>query len=110
MSDLIHDSRPIRFAPWSWPSRLQFDGLVPLAVPAALIVLWQVASSLGYISQDFLPTPVDVIAAGWRLTVSGELPANIAVSFRRAISGFLLGAHWRLLSAWPTAFRAGRRF
>ncbi len=35
--------------------------------------------------------PSDVIAAGYRLTLSGELPTNIAVSFKRAIAGFLVG-------------------
>ena len=38
-----------------------------------------------------LPSPYAVIAAGWRLTLTGELPLNIEVSFLRAIAGLLVG-------------------
>jgi len=65
--------------------------LLPWAVPVALIVIWQVLSRLGYIKPTVLPAPSEVLAAAWRLTLNGQLPENIAVSFRRAISGFLLG-------------------
>ena len=67
------------------------EQLAPWLVPLAILALWQAGSSLGLISPDFLPAPTAVLAAGWRLTTSGELPGHIAISFRRAISGFLLG-------------------
>ena len=74
----------------SW-SRPRLGGLVPLLLPAAILTSWQIGSATGAISPDVLPAPLEVLAAAIRLTRSGELPNNIAVSFLRAISGFLLG-------------------
>ncbi|MCA0400271.1 MAG: ABC transporter permease subunit [Proteobacteria bacterium] len=69
----------------------RIPGLVPWIVPAIIIALWQAGASLGLIKAEFLPAPSEVLAAGYRLTLSGELPENIAISFKRAISGFLVG-------------------
>jgi sulfonate transport system permease protein len=60
-------------------------------VPMIVLALWQGASSLGLVSDTLLPAPTSVIAAGWRLTRSGELGANIEVSFLRAIAGLAVG-------------------
>ncbi|MGG5820088.1 aliphatic sulfonate ABC transporter permease SsuC [Falsiroseomonas sp. HW251] len=60
-------------------------------VPALIIALWQVFSLLGTIPKNLLPAPSDVLAASWRLTLSGELATNILVSFKRAAIGFLIG-------------------
>jgi sulfonate transport system permease protein len=40
---------------------------------------------------SFLPSPLAVLEAGWRLTLSGELPENVWVSFLRAIAGLVVG-------------------
>ena len=60
-------------------------------VPALLLALWQAGSSLGLIADNVLPSPASVLAAGWRLTRSGELPANIGISFLRASAGLAVG-------------------
>ena len=60
-------------------------------LPAALVFVWQVASSLGLIANTIMPSPAAVLAAGWRLTLSGELPMNMAVSFLRALAGLVGG-------------------
>ena len=60
-------------------------------LPAALLLVWQVASSLGLIANTIMPSPAAVLAAGWRLTLSGELPMNMAVSFLRALAGLVVG-------------------
>ncbi|WP_083269023.1 aliphatic sulfonate ABC transporter permease SsuC [Bosea vaviloviae] len=65
--------------------------LTPWLLPLAILVVWQAAARLGFIAANVLPAPSDVLAAGWRLTLNGQLAENIAVSFKRAISGFLLG-------------------
>ncbi|MEJ1161481.1 ABC transporter permease subunit [Prosthecomicrobium sp. N25] len=67
------------------------SAFVPYALPAAVIALWQVGSSLGLISDRVLPAPTDVVAAGWRLALSGELLANARSSAARAVSGLLIG-------------------
>ena len=65
--------------------------LTPWLVPLALIAAWQMGASYGFVSTRFVPAPSDVLAAGWRLGLSGELWTNIKVSFARAATGFLIG-------------------
>ena len=65
--------------------------LVPWLVPVGLIVLWQVASSLGWLSTRVLPAPVDVVKAAWSLAVSGELWTHVKVSAGRALAGLAIG-------------------
>jgi len=60
-------------------------------VPGLLILLWQATSSLGWLPDSVLPSPAAVLAAGWRLTLTGELPHNIEVSFSRALAGLVVG-------------------
>lgn len=62
-----------------------------LAIPAALVALWQLGSSAGVISAATLASPLDVVRTGWDLLSSGELTSNLAVSLRRAAVGLLLG-------------------
>ncbi|MBB4221904.1 aliphatic sulfonate ABC transporter permease SsuC [Variovorax guangxiensis] len=65
--------------------------LVPWLVPVGLIVFWQIASSLGWLSTRVLPAPVDVVKAAWNLTVSGELWTHVKVSAGRALAGLAIG-------------------
>ncbi|MBP7452433.1 MAG: aliphatic sulfonate ABC transporter permease SsuC [Ottowia sp.] len=65
--------------------------LVPWLVPVALIVVWQVASSLGWLSTRVLPAPLDVVKAAWALTLSGELWTHVKVSAGRALAGLAVG-------------------
>lgn len=65
--------------------------LVPWLVPVGLIVFWQIASSLGWLSTRVLPAPIDVVKAAWNLTVSGELWTHVKVSAGRALLGLAIG-------------------
>ncbi|MFB6419218.1 MULTISPECIES: aliphatic sulfonate ABC transporter permease SsuC [Bradyrhizobium] len=67
------------------------DGLVQWIVPLAIIAIWQIASVTGFVPTRVLPAPSDVLLAGWKLLLSGELVRNIWVSFWRASIGFLIG-------------------
>ncbi len=67
------------------------DGLIQWIVPLAIIAIWQVASVTGFVPVRVLPAPSDVVLAGWKLLLSGELVRNIWVSFWRASIGFLIG-------------------
>jgi sulfonate transport system permease protein len=60
-------------------------------LPLGIIALWQVLSVAGVIPPHVLPAPSAVLAAGWRITLSGELPWNVWVSFRRAMVGLAIG-------------------
>jgi sulfonate transport system permease protein len=67
------------------------DGLIPWIVPLAIVLIWQLASVTGYVPARVLPAPSDVILAGWKLLLSGDLIRNMWVSFWRAGVGFLIG-------------------
>ena len=67
------------------------DGLIQWIVPLAVLVIWQIACSAGFVPARVLPAPSDVALAGWKLLKSGELARNIWVSFWRASTGFLIG-------------------
>lgn len=60
-------------------------------VPALLVAAWQAASTAGWLSDAVLPSPAAVVEAGWGLTLSGELPHHMAVSFLRAMAGLVVG-------------------
>jgi sulfonate transport system permease protein len=67
------------------------EKLAQWALPIGIIAGWQALSLAGLIPQRILPAPTAVIAAGWHVTISGELPRNIWVSFWRAIVGLVIG-------------------
>ncbi|WP_207476794.1 aliphatic sulfonate ABC transporter permease SsuC [Arenibaculum pallidiluteum] len=67
------------------------QALVPWLLPIALVVAWQAAASLGLLRSNVLPGPASVLAAGWRLTLSGELADHIAASTARAVAGLVVG-------------------
>lgn len=60
-------------------------------VPALIIAGWQAVCSLGLTPSSLLPSPLAVVDAAWRLTLSGELPQNMGVSFLRAVGGLVIG-------------------
>ncbi len=65
--------------------------LLPWVVPVGLIALWQIASSLGWLSTRVLPAPSEVIKAAWTLAASGELWTHVKVSAGRALAGLAIG-------------------
>ena len=67
------------------------DGLIPWLVPLVIVLIWQLASVTGFVPARVLPEPSDVVLAGWKLLLSGELVRNMWVSFWRAGVGFLIG-------------------
>lgn len=67
------------------------NSLVPWALPALLIVVWQIASQTGLLSTRILPSPEAIVVTFWKLSVSGELLQNLAISSWRAAIGFGIG-------------------
>lgn len=67
------------------------DTLVPWLLPLLLIVVWQIASQIGWLSTRILPAPEKIVTTFWRLTVSGELWQHLAISSWRALVGFAIG-------------------
>lgn len=74
----------------------KFDFLLSWFVPTMLIALWQILSSIGWISERTLPAPLTVIEAAVRLIQSGELH-HIGDSTVRALLGLGIGGGIGLL-------------
>lgn len=60
--------------------------------PLAVLVLWQLGSSLGAIPERILPAPTTIVAAGWEVATNGTLLDALLVSSQRVLLGFALGA------------------
>jgi len=65
--------------------------LLPWLLPLALLIGWQAASSLGWLSSRVLPAPADVLRAASQLALSGELWTHVKVSAGRALLGLAIG-------------------
>ncbi|MFX9969584.1 ABC transporter permease, partial [Acinetobacter baumannii] len=59
--------------------------------PVLLLLLWELGSRTGLIPERTLAAPSAVAATLFGMVVSGELPANLAVSFGRALLGLAIG-------------------
>jgi NitT/TauT family transport system permease protein len=61
---------------------------------ALLLVVWDIAARFDLLGGGhvFFPPASTVLAAGWRLTASGELPQAMLVSLHGFIEGFVLSA------------------
>lgn len=71
--------------------------LLPWAVPAVILLAWQVSSWAGWLSTRILPAPLSVAAAAWRMSASGELWEHVRVSALRALSGLAVGGGFGLV-------------
>ena len=67
------------------------NAVLPWVLPVVLIALWQLASQVGWLSTRILPSPENILITFWKLTVSGELWQNLAISSWRAAIGFSIG-------------------
>ncbi|WP_295997489.1 aliphatic sulfonate ABC transporter permease SsuC [Rugamonas sp.] len=66
-------------------------GLTPWIVPAVLLLAWEAAAQLGWLSSRILPEPWAVARAFWTLAASGELWLHLQKSLWRAVCGFAIG-------------------
>lgn len=73
------------------PRRKSPAALLRLISPIALVLLWQLLSSIGVISEDKLVSPVTIGRTAGQLISSGELGDAMAVSLRRVAIGFAIG-------------------
>jgi len=65
--------------------------LLPWALPITILLVWELASALGWLSTRVLPEPWAVLQAFVRLAATGEMWEHVATSTGRALSGFALG-------------------
>ena len=65
--------------------------MMTFGATAAILVAWTLASATGWLPTHVLPSPRAIATAAWDAIADGSLVADVAVSFRRAVSGFLVG-------------------
>lgn len=70
---------------------------LPWLVPIGLLLVWQLASSIGLLQSRVLPAPTAVVSAFWTLLMSGELWGHVKVSAGRALAGLAIGGGLGLL-------------
>lgn len=63
-----------------------------LAVPIAVLILWQLVTATGVIPAYRLPPPASVFHAGIELHERGELWRHVAISVQRVLIGFSIGS------------------
>ncbi len=88
---LIHKARASqqpRAHPKPSPRSLE---LLRWVFPTLLVLLWQLASSVGWLSSVILPAPSAVIKSGGELLSSGKLQEHLLISAGRALGGIALG-------------------
>ncbi|HXE37454.1 MAG TPA: aliphatic sulfonate ABC transporter permease SsuC [Azonexus sp.] len=71
--------------------------LIPWLLPLAILVAWEIAARVGWLSSRILPEPFAVLKAGLALSASGELWQHVRVSSWRALTGFAVGGGLGLL-------------
>jgi sulfonate transport system permease protein len=59
--------------------------------PVGIVLLWQAASSAGWLDPETLASPATIAGTAGRLIASGELAEHLAVSLRRAAFGLAIG-------------------
>lgn len=59
--------------------------------PLVLLAAWEAGSRLGLIPERTLAAPSKVVATLWGMAISGELAANLWVSFLRIALGLVIG-------------------
>jgi sulfonate transport system permease protein len=64
---------------------------IAILVPLGLLVAWEVAVDLGWMSGRLMPPPSKVLQALWVLLQSGELLSHIWITTVRVLLGFLIG-------------------
>jgi len=63
----------------------------PFSLPLAVIVLWQLASLLGWLDPLFFPPPTTLAGAAAQMIQSGDLVEHTSVTLQRTALGFLIG-------------------
>lgn len=68
------------------------NALIALIFPAAILLLWQVASYYAWMPEQILPAPYYTLQTAGELIHSGDLGAALRISLLRLAGGFLVGS------------------
>jgi ABC-type nitrate/sulfonate/bicarbonate transport system permease component len=93
----------------SWFLRLSQNYLIPISVTAVFLIIWQISSRAGILSQLFLPAPSLVFSYLRSSVIDGELTAALSATLGRIGAGFLLGAIPGLFLGWAMGWSSRLR-
>jgi sulfonate transport system permease protein len=65
--------------------------LLPWALPAGLVIVWELAARFGFIQPRVLPAPSAVALAFWESVQTGALFQHAGISAVRALKGLAIG-------------------
>jgi ABC-type nitrate/sulfonate/bicarbonate transport system permease component len=74
------------------PAALWNTRWLGVAFIVLLLVLWEVAAASGAMPSLSFPRMSEILAAWWRLMLSGELPRELGDSLWRMFAGYFIGA------------------
>ncbi len=80
------ETKPARGRALLWNTRWLGVGLI-----VVLLLLWELAAATGKMPSLSFPRMSEILAAWWRLIVSGELPRELADSLWRMFAGYFVG-------------------
>ncbi|BCM88206.1 putative aliphatic sulfonates transport permease protein SsuC [Abditibacteriota bacterium] len=69
----------------------RFFAVLPWVLPVALLLIWQLSASQGWLSPRFLPAPSAVWGALADVVHSGQIWRDAGISAKRALLGLLIG-------------------
>jgi hypothetical protein len=69
-----------------------------------VLVIWNVLSVSGIVSQRLFPSPLTVLEAFWDLIVTGQLKSALAVFLARGVTGMVIGATLGIAGGTRTVF------
>ncbi|NWD24483.1 ABC transporter permease [Pseudomonas yamanorum] len=73
--------------------------LLRLVSPIVLLLLWELASELGFIPARIIAAPSQIGGTLWAMIVSGELGKHLLVSLQRALLGLSIGVSIGVVAA-----------
>lgn len=90
--------------------RIRLETILSIVSPFLVLLLWESLVRLGYLEPLFFPPPTKIIQTLVEVLVSGELLGEVAITLRRLVLAFFLGAvpgvALGLLMGWSKEVRA----
>lgn len=70
---------------------LSKERVFAVLTPVAVVVVWEVASRVGWLDERIYSSPVGVVETSWELIGDGTLPSAVGTTLRRFFIGTSLG-------------------
>ncbi|MFD4877290.1 ABC transporter permease [Streptomyces sp. NPDC058420] len=82
-----HELHPVR----THRHRRALELTLAVAVPAALVLWWQLAAAQDWIDPRVYPAPSTILSDGWSRAAAGDLWPDVWATTRRVLGGYAVG-------------------